>query len=94
MPILTNSRKTGLISIPPLAQPFSSFFANLVCVLSKSCEMNEKITFSISHSACLHCKRDDDGDDDENDDHDAYYDDGSQKRITILCPNCPGQVEI
>ena len=47
VPILTNSRKTGLISIPPLAQPFSSFFANLVCVLSKSCEMHEKIIFSI-----------------------------------------------
>ena len=45
--------------------------------------MHEKITFSISHSTCLRCKRDDDGDDDENDDHDAYYDDGSQKRITI-----------
>ena len=52
--------------------------------------MDEKITFSISHSACLRCKRDDDGDDDENDDHDAYYDDGSQKRITILCPLLSG----
>ena len=83
MPILTNSRKTGLISIPPLAQPFSSFFANLVCVLSKSCEMHEKIIFSMSHSACLCCI-------------DAYYDDGSPKIITILieCPNCLGQVEI
>ena len=83
-PILTNSRKTGLISVPPLAQPFSSFFANLVCVLSKSCEMGEKIIFSISHSACLHCKRNDDKDDDDNDDHDADYDDGSPKIITIL----------
>ena len=46
--------------------------------------MHEKIIFSISHSACLQCKRDDNEDDEGNDDHDAYYDDGSQKRITIL----------
>ena len=37
-----------------------------------------------SHSACLPCKRDDDEADDDNDEHDAYNDDGSQKRISIL----------
>ena len=55
------------------------------------------IIIIISHSVCLRCKRNDDKYDDDNDEHDADYDDGSQKRITILiyCPNnCPGLVEI